>query len=1606
MSKGSQAVSTARATLLFLGGVVFACICIIPSAGALSSGGPGFALHFDPRRSDIVSFDFSQGPPTINYTCMYSVLCIAAVFPVLPTHCFAVLHLLCSFSSSPLSLMLRFYSFLYRTSCLNPDSNQLTLIIFFSQSVPADIPVEYWVRLHDPLRVQNYVYSTSSFNLDTFVEHAKEIAVSHASYNGLALYLERFVIFLNCFRSVTPFLFLRLCICSLFLSKIPRVTSCLTYISTCIDTLPLTTLSLTVCPTCSHQLFHRGTDSITCTDDACVVPPGVWTHVAYTFTSSGITTYYNGTQVFFANSAAGDLFQTPQETSSVCAMIGQAALLYCNQFSDLLSLGGQIDEFRVWDKVLSPSEITDAMAGSVSTEDDNLFVYYNFDDKETIEATGHIEDLSGNGNTGFAGRISGTKQLMVWTSRDPCSPTRPRSTISSAPLVVRQVRSSNIVIASGISGTNITVELTSYHADDGVTLTHYVSSLPASGSLYQTDGTLISGASHVSPVLVSGGTQVIYVGTFLNGIDSFTYEVHVSDATPTLFNLTAQVIETPVVTPSNTTFELLEDQVKVLVLGDVSATGSSYVVEIASLPSKGRIFHFPSFEGMNYETLFNVQNLTEITTPNVPVLNTPGAVVFVPEADGSSQEEYTSFAFRFVDPENSNLRSSDAFVSVFVSAVNDAPTSPDLTISLNNSISDVLVTLSGTDPDSSFNGGMLAYITSLPKFGTLYQAEAGGSRGALITIDSEPEIGQWVTGVKWATMQWSYCEDCRFDFTCNGRGWTGCDVALEWMAAGILGEYDEYPNYGDLPNAWQPFLPDSDGEYIVLEYTFPVYVSGIEIYEVFHPGCIVKVEASDEWGGSDEETDWELLWEGVPENPPADEAWVFSPPLCPSKRLSQYIRLQVNGSLVPGWSNFDAVRLYGSSKPRPNLVKSESLQVVLAPTQGILPGSAFLAYDSFTYALSDCESTSADITVAMETSFNTTIASIAGEDRSYFSSFPYSGVPGESNSLVLNFTSIVASIKQRVPSAPSSASDYTFTLVDTCDMVYREYFAASDSAGPVLIAPATLTPSAGNVFFLRVTSSTSVGRTVSVLRATTSSGVSVSFSLAYTPDCKHMHKKWPRDTDGVCIPCRSVSSAQLKAMSPVQQVAYYDTCKEEFEKNAIMVGVILALFALVAALGLGFMVFFFLMRQSESIRASSYKFSILVCFMAVVGACVVPVLSLDETQQTCLAMTWLAHLSFSGALAAILIRLVRIADIFGNPVLCQIKSRTDTVELLRWSFLVGLVAVYLTVWTMLDPPQVKEATFFSGKTQVVYKACDGGEWEMWTYIPLTFEMLALIYAVRLAYKIRKAPQLFNDTGEIVITTYGLTFIALISLPVVFTVTEPTAHYVVSSVSILFACITVIGVMFAKRVVHTIHAVQNGGERPGVKYVTYNSAWNKKGGTGNLSVASSSDENVRSSSSSAGTRPRKTPSMKSRDVLPENMASEDPPPAPPSRATTMTSRVSAPTYKHKLCANDSNQQKSAFEIDCSSRPQQKLPPIKKKSPHHYQSNSSSRGSLKVSPAKPAPPAQFASHSESSSLVVDESDLLGAQPQGNKKNARASVSSSTRASQMSLPGTLDM
>ncbi|SEP55973.1 LamG-like jellyroll fold domain-containing protein [Flavobacterium urocaniciphilum] len=132
-----------------------------------------------------------------------------------------------------------------------------------------------------------------------------------------------------------------------------------------------------------------------------------WTHVVVTFTNTQAQIYINGT---LDATAVGD-FSLPNDTSVTATTIGAWLGDGGGQY-----FKGNIDEFRVWNAVLTPLDITNTMNCELQGSQTNIVTYYKFNQgNDTVSNAGinSLTDAVGS-NTGTLSNFALTGATSNW----------------------------------------------------------------------------------------------------------------------------------------------------------------------------------------------------------------------------------------------------------------------------------------------------------------------------------------------------------------------------------------------------------------------------------------------------------------------------------------------------------------------------------------------------------------------------------------------------------------------------------------------------------------------------------------------------------------------------------------------------------------------------------------------------------------------------------------------------------------------------------------------------------------------------------------------------------------------------------------------------------------------------------------------------------------------------------------------------------------------------------------------------------------------------------------------------------------------------------------
>ncbi len=225
------------------------------------------------------------------------------------------------------------------------------------------------------------------------------------------------------------------------------------------------------------------------------VPTGEWAHVAVTYSKDvGVSLYINGLP-----DSGGDNFGDPwcfeAKANNYALLIGGRA--------DGLRFAGEMDEVRVWNRMLGETEIVRGMRQHLLGSENGLAAYWSLDDSVGSD----VADVTGHGN---GGTIMNGAQFIL----------------SSAPIDLVYAPTTN----------DVTILLGGYKTNSAPTnLAPTILSLPDQGTLRQY-GTL-DAITNVPAQVTDSQRRVLYSPPLANATYPFTYRV--SDGVSTSPNVAA-----------------------------------------------------------------------------------------------------------------------------------------------------------------------------------------------------------------------------------------------------------------------------------------------------------------------------------------------------------------------------------------------------------------------------------------------------------------------------------------------------------------------------------------------------------------------------------------------------------------------------------------------------------------------------------------------------------------------------------------------------------------------------------------------------------------------------------------------------------------------------------------------------------------------------------------------------------------------------------------------------------------------------------------------------------------------------------------------------------
>ncbi|KAJ7360629.1 hypothetical protein OS493_015738 [Desmophyllum pertusum] len=173
--------------------------------------------------------------------------------------------------------------------------------------------------------------------------------------------------------------------------------------------------------------------------------------------------------------------------------------------------------------------------------------------------------------------------------------------------------------------------------------------------------------------------------------------------------------------------------------------------------------------------------------------------------------------------------------------------------------------------------------------------------------------------------------------------------------------------------------------------------------------------------------------------------------------------------------------------------------------------------------------------------------------------------------------------------------------------------------------------------------------------------------------------------------------------------------------------------------------------QNKIFKASSSRFLEIIISGAIMMYMELLVSFPRASKVRCILSPWLHHVGFSLVYGSLALKTWRVVLIF-RVRSARKMAITDSVLLRRLSAIVLLYSSYLTVWMVIQPPVV-ESSVTADKLK--YERCTKG-W--FGYMILAADFVVLSWGMWLSFKVRKAPQVYNESRFISYATYNAMFI--------------------------------------------------------------------------------------------------------------------------------------------------------------------------------------------------------------------------------------------------------
>ncbi|XP_058971664.2 probable G-protein coupled receptor CG31760 isoform X1 [Pocillopora verrucosa] len=214
-----------------------------------------------------------------------------------------------------------------------------------------------------------------------------------------------------------------------------------------------------------------------------------------------------------------------------------------------------------------------------------------------------------------------------------------------------------------------------------------------------------------------------------------------------------------------------------------------------------------------------------------------------------------------------------------------------------------------------------------------------------------------------------------------------------------------------------------------------------------------------------------------------------------------------------------------------------------------------------------------------------------------------------------------------------------------------------------------------------------------------------------------------------------------------------DECSDDspcmYKVNLILRVVLISINTLAAILAIvsGLVVYIF--RESEVFEVSSPIFLQILLFGAISMYSSLGAAYVDPSSLSCTIEVWLYKCGFFLVYGILTLKAWRVSVSFRARSPRRVDV-TDGMIAGRLALLCAAAVVFLIVWTLFMPPQVKHST-----GDLRFKQC---EYSVMNYVSLFGELILLVGAMFLCFRVRNAPSAYNETRFTSWAVYNAIFI--------------------------------------------------------------------------------------------------------------------------------------------------------------------------------------------------------------------------------------------------------